>query len=299
MPWLRFSLLSDAQHADALSALLSELGAASVTLLDDADQPLFEPPPGATPLWDKTRVTALFDANTDMTPILAALAEQVDAETLAARHIEPLEDKDWVRAWMEEYHPIACGKRLWIVPSWLAPPDPAAVNLILDPGLAFGTGTHPTTFLCMQWLDGAEVEDKIVIDYGCGSGILGIAAALLGASRVLSVDLDPQALQATRDNAARNQVEDRIEVYMPSGLPADPTRDEQAGLLLANILAGPLRELAPRLAALTRRGGDIVLSGILAEQAAQVSEAYAPWFEMHAPVEQEGWVRLHGRRHAE
>jgi len=192
---------------------------------------------------------------------------------------------------MDNFHPIQFGERLWICPSWHTPPAPDAVNIMLDPGLAFGTGTHPTTALCLNWLDQADLKGKYVIDYGCGSGILAIAAALLGAERVIGVDTDPQALEATRANAERNGVE--IEAYLPGDCP-----DEPCDLLLANILAGPLQTLAPRFANLTKPSAELVLSGILEVQAQEVSDSYAAWFDMQAPTIKEDWTRLNGTRHA-
>lgn len=227
-----------------------------------------------------------------MDGVLALLAASGQfAGDLAKARVEILEDKDWEREWMENFHPMQFGQRLWICPSWRDVPDPEAVNVMLDPGLAFGTGTHPTTALCLTWLDGQELGGQTVIDYGCGSGILGIAALKLGAGRVIGVDIDPQAIEASRENAARNGVENGVELYLPADRP-----QLQADVLVANILAGPLRELASDIASLVKPGGRLALSGILATQAEEVRAAYLPWFEMDAPVEQEEWVRLSGIR---
>jgi ribosomal protein L11 methyltransferase len=190
---------------------------------------------------------------------------------------------------MKNFHPIQFGDRLWICPSWLEAPEPNAINIMLDPGLAFGTGTHPTTALCLNWLDGVDLTGKTVIDYGCGSGILAIAAALLGATRVIGVDIDPQALEATRENAKRNNV--KVETYLSGDCPSI-----QADVLLANILAGPLQSLAPQFASLTRPGADIVLSGILHTQAQTVADAYGTWFNMNPAMQKEDWVRIDGLR---
>ena len=292
MPWIQLKLQTTGKRTEQVEDLLLELGAVSVTLEDSADQPLFEPPPGATPIWNEVTLTGLFDSSSDMELVAVAVHNELGAD-LPLR-IEALEDKDWEREWMKGYQPIPFGKRLWVCPSWLTPPDPNAVNMLLDPGLAFGTGTHPTTAMCLQWLDGHDVSGKTVMDFGCGSGILAIAAALLGAEKVICIDNDPQALLATRDNAARNHVEDKLVVLAPEQL----NSDVQVDLMLANILAGPLISLAPKLCAHTRNGGDIVLSGILADQAESVSAAYTPWCQMSAPAQTEDWIRLHGIRTA-
>ncbi len=292
MPWIQIKIDAHSDQVGQCEDWLLEAGAEVVTLEDGADQPLFEPPPGATPLWDHTRVVGLFQAGIDSEATIAWLKEQAEPETLDVR-AELLEDKDWEREWMKNFHPIQCGQRLWICPSWREPPEPDAVNLKLDPGLAFGTGTHPTTALCLQWLDSQDLEGKQVIDYGCGSGILGIAALLLGAREVVAVDNDPQALTATRDNAQRNDVNDRIITVLPEQVP-----EAQADIMVANILAQPLLQLAPRLAQLTRPGGLIALSGILQEQAGQIVECYQQWFEIDEIQQQEDWVRVSGRRKA-
>ncbi len=288
MPWIQVKLQSTGANSDAIEDLLLELGAVSVTLEDSADQPLFEPPPGATPLWNEVTYTGLFDSSSDMDLVAMALHNAFEDDTPI--RIEALEDKDWEREWMKDYKPIPFGKRLWVCPSWLKPPQPDAINMLLDPGLAFGTGTHPTTAMCLQWLDEHDVSGKIVMDFGCGSGILAIAAALLGATQVICIDNDPQALLATRENAARNQVESKLLVLTPEQAPADI----QVDVMLANILAGPLIQLAAKLAGYTRRGGDIVLSGILAEQAKSVSDAYTNWCAMEPPTQSGDWIRLEG-----
>ncbi|WP_417542497.1 50S ribosomal protein L11 methyltransferase [Methylophaga thalassica] len=289
MAWIQFICNTTSDKADALSDAFSECGAAAVTFEDDADQPIYEPDLGTTPLWTATRVVALFDAETNPDDVGKMLSTLVN--DMPPYRVEAVEDKDWEREWMDNFHPIQFGERLWICPSWHTPPAPDAVNIMLDPGLAFGTGTHPTTALCLNWLDQADLKGKYVIDYGCGSGILAIAAALLGAERVIGVDTDPQALEATRANAARNGVE--IEAYLPGDCP-----DEPCDLLLANILAGPLQTLAPRFANLAKPSAELVLSGILEVQAQEVSDSYAAWFDMQAPTIKEDWTRLNGTRHA-
>jgi ribosomal protein L11 methyltransferase len=292
MPWLQLIIQSDQTHVDALSDLLLENGAMAVTYEDAADQPLYEPPPGETPLWSDTLITGLFETETDLEHIGRQIRQQADSQIVAMR-TEILEDKDWVREWMDNYHPLQFGDRLWIVPSHRDAPDPHATNILLDPGLAFGTGTHPTTAMCLQWLSGADLHGKTVIDYGCGSGILAIAAAKLGAASVLAIDNDPQALLATRDNAAKNAVQQYIRchgVQTPIAIQCD--------ILIANILAGPLISLAPLFAGLVVTGGELVLSGVLVEQANQVEAAYTNWFDMDSRLQQGDWVRLTGKRTA-
>lgn len=297
MPWLQITLPAADIDPQAIAEAFDSLGALSVTLQDAADQPLFEPPPGATPLWSQVLVTALFEAGAECTHIKSVLAGRFGPACADRLRIEPLDDRDWVRAWMDGYAPMRFGARLWIVPTGFDVPDPGAVNLLLDPGLAFGTGTHPTTALCLEWLDAHPPVDQLVIDYGCGSGILGIAALKLGAREVWAVDNDPQALTATLDNAQRNGVADRVVTLLPPQLLAHQP-GLQADLLLANILANPLIELAPRFASLVRPSGALVLSGILAEQAESVASAYRSTFEMAPTTQREDWVRLAGIRAA-
>ena len=291
MPWLQLKLDSPPQQAEHISDLLSELGAAAVTFEDGADQPLFEPDPGETKLWNLTRVVGLFDAAADMPFVIEALKSALGAETPAQFQINPVEDKDWERAWMDDFKPIRFGRNLWICPSWHTPDDPAAVNVMLDPGLAFDTGTHPTTALCLEWLDAHPPQGLTVVDYGCGSGILAIAAALLGANHVEAVDHDPQAIIASRDNADKNDVSTKISAMLPGQF-----EDKAVDLVLANILANPLLELAPRFADLVKPGGQIVLSGILAEQAEQILQRYRAWFDLEPPARLDEWVRIDGRR---
>ena len=288
MAWIQLIFTSSPKLAESLSDALSECGAAAVTFQDNADQPIYEPAIGETPLWSATSVIALCDAETDTEALLTTLRSQIGE--LPDHRIEAVEDKDWEREWMENFKPICFGEKLWIVPSWHEPPQPNAVNILLDPGLAFGTGTHPTTALCLQWLDKADLTGKTVIDYGCGSGILAIAAALLGANKVIGVDTDPQALEATQANAQSNGV--IIETYLPQHCPT-----VECDLLLANILAGPLMELMPRFVELTRPDTQLVLSGILDVQADTVSQHYQTEFKMDNAVVLEEWVRLSGVRH--
>lgn len=292
MSWLQLKIETDKANAPEFEALLEEIGAAAVLMEDSADQPLLEPPPGAQPLWDATRVIGVFTVDSEVD----AITEYLEARTgqpLPPHRVEVLEDKDWVRAWMDHYHPMRFGERLWVVPSWTPPPEPTAINLLLDPGLAFGTGTHPTTALCLEWLDSLDLKDKVVIDYGCGSGILAVAALLLGAREAFCVDNDPQALTATRNNAAHNGVDDRIHTFMPEDMPAAVRAD----IIVANILAGPLTMLAPVLAGHGRAGSRIALSGIIRPQVDELRAVYGEWFDMDGlAVKEEDWCRLSGQR---
>lgn len=298
MPWVQLHIQSDRDHAELLEELLLEAGAEAVSMEDSEDTPLYEPERGTTPLWDSTRVTGLFQGEADLESVRAQVNEAWHAATQThLEHIETelLEDREWERAWMDDFRPERFGNRLWICPSWQEPPAPEAVNLILDPGLAFGSGTHPTTRLCLEWLDQADVQGLDIIDYGCGSGILGLAALKLGARHVIGVDNDPQALDASRDNARRNGVsDDALDLYLPEDQPS-----QDCELMLANILAQPLMSLAPTLAEQVRPGGTIVLSGILSTQADSISDRYAQWFTMESPTEQEGWVCITGKRHTD
>ncbi len=290
MPWIQIKINTTGADAEALGDLLMEQGAVSVTFQDTHDTPVFEPLPGETRLWGDTDAIGLFDAETNMAEIVSLL-EQDPLLGQGFRHkIEQIEDKDWEREWMENFHPMRFGQRLWICPSWRDVPDPDAVNVMLDPGLAFGTGTHPTTALCLSWLDGLDLQGKTVIDFGCGSGILAIAALKLGAAQAIGIDIDPQAIQASRDNAQRNGVADRLALYLPHQQPENLSAD----VVVANILAGPLRELAPQISALPKSGGYLGLSGILASQAESVCEAYAERFALDPVVEKEEWCRITG-----
>jgi len=290
MPWQELTLRLAREQLEAAESLLLAAGAVSVTYRDAEDQPVLEPAPGETPLWDQVLVTGLFEADADLATLTALIRAQLPA--LQALDTRQVEDQDWERAWMDDFRPMRFGQRLWICPSWDEPPAGDAISILLDPGLAFGTGTHPTTALCLEWLDAHPPAGLEVIDYGSGSGILAVAALKLGAARVTAVDIDPQALTATRDNAARNGVDDaRLHVDYPEAL-----GETTADLVLANILAGPLVELAPAMAGRVRPGGAIVLSGILREHADTVRQAYTAWFDMDPPAFREDWTRLTGRR---
>lgn len=291
MNWLQITFSCNPAQSEPLEDALLACGALSITYQDAADQPLLEPGVGEMPLWDAIQFSALFTADVDTDTVLVGVQSQLDFD-LPRFRIEIVEKKDWERAWMDHYHAMRFGKRLWICPSWQTPPDPEAVNLMLDPGLAFGTGTHQTTSLCLQWLDSADLVGKTVVDYGCGSGVLGVAALLLGAQSVLSVDNDPQALVATRDNAERNGCANRLQVRLPDLAAAI----EPVDVVLANILAGPLIQLAPLLANSLKPGGYLVLAGLLEEQAQAVMAAYAPWIHFMPATDLEGWQRLVGQR---
>jgi ribosomal protein L11 methyltransferase len=278
-------------QVESIEDLLLELGALSTSLEDAGDHALLEPLPGETPVWPEAVVSGLFEDDADAAAITLALSTGLDiAPGTIIR--EDVEERDWVRAWMDDFRPMRFGERLWIVPTGYEPPDPGAVNLLLDPGLAFGTGTHPTTALCLEWLDAHPPVDATAIDYGCGSGVLAIAALRLGARHCIGVDLDPQALVATRDNARRNGIPDeQLPVCLPEGLEAEP-----ADLVMANILSGPLVELAPVLGRLVRPGGRLILSGLLAEQADTVAAAYRNTFKMAPPTLKDDWALLAGIR---
>ncbi|NAW70585.1 50S ribosomal protein L11 methyltransferase [Vibrio sp. V27_P1S3P104] len=293
MPWIQIKLNATNQNAEPISDMLMEkTGALSVTFLDAKDTPVFEPLPGETRLWGDTDVLALYDAEIDTQRVIQQIqASQLLADGFAYK-IEQIEDKDWEREWMDNFHPMKFGQRLWICPSWREIPEPNAVNVLLDPGLAFGTGTHPTTALCLQWLDSLDLSGKTVIDFGCGSGILAIAAIKLGAAKVIGIDIDPQALLASKDNAARNGVADKIEVYLPQNQPENLMAD----VVVANILAGPLRELSPVIKSLIKPGGQLAMSGVLNTQAQDVANYYRDELSIDPIIEQEEWCRITGRK---
>ena len=282
---------AERENTEAAEDALWALGALAVTLQDAGDQPLHEPGPGETPLWESTVVEALLPDEIEAEQALLALTAAQVISSPADAHFETLPEQDWERAWMDRFKPIRFGRSIWICPSHVEPDPGWEVVVRLDPGLAFGTGTHPTTALCLEWMDGVDFRDRTVVDYGCGSGVLAVAAALKDARRVFAVDHDPQALTATRDNAARNAVSERIETALPGEF-----EDARADVVLANILAGPLIELAERIACLVRPGGSLVLSGILDEQADDVEKAYQPLIGNAARVSREGWVRLDFQR---
>ena len=288
MPWIQLRVTTTEEKAEQVSDMLMGWGAQAVSFLDAHDTPIYEPLPGEVIYWTNTVVVGLFDAEHPMDKVVNQLKQVSFFKGEPNFKLEQLEDKDWEREWMDNFHPIKFGERLWVCPSWRDIPDPAAVNVMLDPGLAFGTGTHPTTALCMQWLDATIKSEQTVVDFGCGSGILGIAALKLGAKRVIGVDIDPQAIEASSANAKRNNVEGQIELYLPK----DQPKDFQADVVVANILAGPLAELKNIISAYVKPGGLLALSGILESQAQSVIAAYSDEFSFDPIAVQDEWVRL-------
>jgi len=293
MPWIQLRLSANEETSEKYSDWLSACGAQAVTFIDAQDTPIYEPLPGDEVIyWHNTVVMGLFDASHDMDKTITYLKSIHPDKNEMAYKLEQLEDKDWEREWMDNFHPMKFGERLWICPSWREVPDPTAVNVMLDPGLAFGTGTHPTTALCLTWLDSLDLVGKTVVDFGCGSGILSLAALKLGAKKVIGIDIDPQALQASKANAQRNGVEDRLELFLPKDQPTF-----KADVVIANILAGPLRELAPTIIEFVAPNGHLALSGVLEEQANELQIIYGQWCEMDAIAIQEEWVRLSGKKY--
>jgi ribosomal protein L11 methyltransferase len=300
MSWLELSLTLHAAQQESVEAALEDLGALSITLADaDADTPderaIFEPGVGQTPLWNDIVLQALFAADVDRGGLVHALADLVPELAPDRIAFRDVADQDWTRAWMDQFQPMRFGRRLWIYPWNIDPPadDGDAIIVRLDPGLAFGTGTHPTTALCLEWLDAADLSGKTVIDYGCGSGVLAIAAVKLGAARVIAVDNDEQALVATRDNAERNGIGEKVDLYAPEAMPV-----EAADVLIANILAGPLHDLAPLFARLLKPGAALALSGILRGQEGELLSRYEEWFGELAAEAREDWMRISARRRA-
>ncbi|OQS32501.1 50S ribosomal protein L11 methyltransferase [Chromobacterium haemolyticum] len=294
MAWLQATIDAESTVAERLADALMDAGALSTAIEDayagtEREEPIFgEPGEPVDKLWSRSRIITLFDEAADVALLIAAAANACGL-SLPSYKVERVEEQDWVRLTQSQFDPIRISDRLWITPTWHEPPAPNAVNLQLDPGLAFGTGSHPTTRLCLQWLDAHLQGGESVLDYGCGSGILAIAALKLGAVSALGVDIDPQAVRASQDNAEQNQV--KADFRLP-----DQNPEAVYDVVLANILANPLRMLGQLLASHVKTGGRIVLSGILAEQAEELSAIYEQWFQMDAPVFDEGWTRLTGTR---
>ena len=296
MPFLQVNIVVPSSHAELLSDELMEVGALSTAIEDayagtDKEQPIFdEPNEPSAEIWEQSLIIAMFDADTDVDAAVALLPENMrpvkDAYTVTS-----VADQDWVKLTQSQFDPIHVSERLWITPTWHEAPTDGSINIELDPGLAFGTGSHPTTFLCLRWLDANMPQGASVLDYGCGSGILAITAAKLGAGKVVGVDIDKQAIRASHDNATQNQV--NIEVYLPDAQP-----EGQFDVVVANILANPLRMLGQMLAGRVKTDGQIVLSGILAEQVEEISALYQQWFDMKPATIQDGWACLFGTKRA-
>jgi len=292
MTWQQLHLTCPSADLEQVEALLMELGALSISLGDAGDNPIYEPMPGDSPVWQESIISATFGKDSDIEQLSQMLMARLPAALAQTVTRGSFQDRDWQQAYRQHFKPLQCAPNLWIVPSWLEPPDPGATNLRLDPGLAFGTGSHPTTALCLAWLAEQDLQGLGLIDYGCGSGILAIAGILLGAQQALAVDIDEQALSACRANMAMNSIpQQRIRVCLPQA--AGKTT---ADLLMANILAGPLVDLAPRLAGMVRSGGKILLSGILNSQLNEIQSAYGTFFAMDPPREREEWVCIGGSR---
>jgi len=289
MPWHQITAITHEQLAPKLADFFDNLGAVSVTYMDAEDEPVYEPAIGETKIWTRTQVIALYKLDAEPELIRALVYERFPAQDLLAWHYEGINDQAWERAWMEYYQPMKFAGKLWVCPTGQEQRETDTVCLTLDPGLAFGTGTHPTTALCLEWLAANDITGKTVVDYGCGSGILAVAAVLLGASQAIAVDIDPQALTATHDNALKNQVQGKISCYLPEQFMPEP-----ADVVLANILAKPLMEMAEFISTLVVAEGRLILSGILHEQADLVMAAYRHNIDFTVPVQQEEWVRLDG-----
>jgi ribosomal protein L11 methyltransferase len=291
MAWHQISVITSEDTAPKVADFFSDLGAASVTYMDAEDEPVYEPAIGETKIWAQTRVIALYELTADPAKIRNQALKYFQQEYMEDWEFEEIEDQAWERAWMEHYRPMKFADMLWVCPTGQEQREENTVCLILDPGLAFGTGTHPTTALCLEWLASHELTGKTVIDYGCGSGILAIAALLLGAKMVYAVDIDSQAITATESNAAKNNVQDKIVCCLPEQF---KLMNVQADVVLANILAKPLIDMVGQITGLVVSNGQLVLSGILSEQADSVIDAYQPFLPLNKPIQQEDWVRLAG-----
>ena len=297
MKWLQIHITVEQAQVDFTETLLSSLGAVSVTLDDAENQDLLEPLPGETPLWNKVIVTGIYaqeeDEEIDVNALTTFITAQMPDTPL---RYDFLEDQEWERTWMDAYEPIQIAEKYWIVPEWMQAPEPDAVNIKLDPGLAFGTGNHASTFLCLQWFGKINLKDKIVIDYGCGSGILGVAALLLGAKKVYATDIDPQAVLATKQNAELNGVLEHLYVGLPEEFNIE-FNHQKADVFVANILAGPLMALAPEFSTLIKSEGEFALAGILEEQVTDVSAVYSQFFDIiEVEKREEQWCRISGKR---
>jgi ribosomal protein L11 methyltransferase len=291
MSWLQIHLVTTKGKAPLVELLFESLGAVSVTMGDAKDEPMLEPAPGETPLWSQTKVTGLFPEESNQDHLVRHIKQELGTNIILDLSVEHLADQVWERVWLDDFHPMQFGQRLWIAPEGKKPNTPNAITVQLDPGLAFGTGTHPTTALCLSWLDQADIAGKTVIDFGCGSGILSIAALLLGAKQVIAIDHDTQALEATAYNAKKNCVLERVTI-----LHSDQPIEIVADVTMANILASTLIELEPVFSRHTKSGGEIVLSGILEEQTESIVTSFMDNFSIQPPQINTGWVLLHGDR---
>lgn len=295
MAWWQLSVQCSLDELERTENSLLELGAVSITLSDAEDEPIYEPLPGDTPVWQHSIVTAMFDQSYQIEGLYDALLQRLPEHQVATARKSILEEQDWERVHLQHFKPIQCAQNLWIVPSWLEPPDPTAVNIQLDPGLAFGTGSHPTTALCLAWMADKIFNNLTVIDYGCGSGILSIAACKLGAEQVYAVDIDPQAVDASMENRRRNGIDpELLKVTLASKLDI-----AKVDLLIANILSGPLVELSSKFADMIKPGGRILLSGILKTQLNDIKCTYQAKFDLEPENIQEDWVRVSGTRNNE
>lgn len=296
MSWIQAYVEANKDQVELIEALLLNAGALSITLVDNADEPILEPELGTTPIWQHTRLIGLFAQDTNKQQLQQNLSQDISSlfqqENQPKIRIVELEDKNWLNVWMDDYHPIKFGSRLWVCPSWSSPPDEKAINLKLDPGLAFGTGTHPTTSLCLRYLDKHIKGGEQVLDFGCGSGILGIAAVLLGAKNFCGIDIDPQAIQASKNNAKRNQLSDTsYTLYLP-----EAHQQQEYDWVIANILAAPLTQLAPKLAGYCKPKGRILLSGLLESQADDILTTYRQWFDLDTPEQDKEWILITGTK---
>ncbi|MCP4431839.1 MAG: 50S ribosomal protein L11 methyltransferase [Gammaproteobacteria bacterium] len=292
MAWWQFSIQCELAEVESIEELFFDLGAISINLADARDEPIYEPLPGHMPLWKTSIVTGMFDSSNDPEQLFQQICERLPQHLQTNLRHTRLNDQDWIQAYRDHYYPIQCADNLWIVPGWHKPPDPEATNIILDPGIAFGTGGHPTTALCLSWLAENNLGELTVVDYGCGSGILAIAALKLGAKRVIGIDIDPQALEASRQNANRNNIpDDQFPLFLP-----DQYKITDADLLIANILTAPLVKLTEKLATLVKPGGKILLSGILDQQTDAIQSAYQVFFKLDPTIASDGWVRVTGTR---
>lgn len=292
MIWWQFSLNCQASELEQIEGLMQEIGALSLSLSDAGDEPIYEPLPGTAPVWQESVVTATFDAATAPEVLYQQISAVLPQHLISSLRQHSLQEQDWVQAYKNHFHPIQCAPGLWIVPSWSEPPEPNATVIELDPGLAFGTGSHPTTALCIAWLAANTPHNMRVIDYGCGSGILAIAAIKLGATLVNAVDIDDQALSASASNIRANHIDpEQVPLSLPAAMDSSPV-----DLLMANILAGPLVELARDFAVMVKPEGQILLSGILKSQLKDIQLAYQTYFRLDPATSREDWVCISGKR---